>query len=98
VVGVRVAVLVQPDRVAMRAGAQLGREARVEGGGDDGQVDRQAVRREQVEQLEQPPGAPAGVVVAEEHLHRRGRVVESCADGVEPVGIHTGVTRRRRVA
>ena len=87
-------MLVEAERErALSTGAQLGREPRVERGGDDGQVDREPEDGEQIEQLEQPLAAPARVVVAEEQLDGRGGLVERGADGVEG-GIHADVTRR----
>src|SRR5439155_90113 len=67
VVGVVVAVLVQPEAPGGGvASAQLARERRVQRGRDDRDVEREPRAVEVVEQLEQALVAPPGVVVAEE--------------------------------
>ena len=85
VVGVVVAVLVQPEAPGGGvAGAQLARERRVQRGRDDRDVEREPRAVEVVEQLEQALVAPPGVVVAEEEHDRLGRGVEALARRVEP--------------
>jgi hypothetical protein len=88
VVGVREAVLVQPEPPARRRVplAQPRRLLLVEVPRDDGDVQRQPVRVEAVEQLAQPVGAPPGVVVAEVERDGRGRGVERRGEGIEPAG------------